>query len=369
MDQIQRAGIVYMSTAQLSESSTVLSDADQSASRSASSLEHPINLPLIRVQNLDVEVMGKEAKPVCVLDGISLEIQKGQAIGILGESGSGKTTLARSLLRLLPGNFRIAGGTIDCEGADILRMGSKELTRLRGKAVSLIHQEAAGALHPTMRIGRQVMEIVKAHHRWSRKKCLEEARATLAKVFREDLDRIFNSYPHELSGGQRQRVLIAQAISCRPSLIIADEPTASLDLTTQAEIIQLLKDLKRQLGMALLLITHNPSLLPRLVDRVLVMYDGQIVEEGPLEKVFASPLHPYTQDLMRLRPSAAQARSLSSRRKLPVIENHVGDASGAELGCHFEKRCSQRISKCASVMPEEKYIEESRRVRCFLYEN
>ena len=358
-----------MGIAQLSETSTVKTDADQSANRSVNSLERPFNSPFIRVQNLDVEVMGKETKPARVLDGISLEIQKGEAIGILGESGCGKTTLARSLLRLLPSNFRIARGSIDCRGADILRMRSKELTQIRGKVISLIHQEAAGALHPTMRIGHQVAEILKAHHQWSRKKCMEAARATLAEVFREDSNRIFNSYPHELSGGQRQRVLMAQAISCRPSLIIADEPTASLDLTTQAEIIQLLKGLKQQLGMALLLITHNPALLPGLVDRVLVMYGGQVVEEGPLEKVFASPFHPYTQGLMRLRQSYIQTRSLSPRNKPPVIENLLGDISGAHPGCVYEARCSQRMSKCASVTPEEKYVEESRRVRCFLYEH
>jgi ABC-type glutathione transport system ATPase component len=269
-----------MSLAQISAVSTIVSDADQAAVRSVTSPEKAISQPLIRVQNLNVEVVQGREKSTRVLDGISLEIRKGQAIGILGESGSGKTTLARSILRLLPENFRIKRGTVDCGGADILRMSSKELNKIRGKVVSLIHQEAAGALHPTMRVGHQVSEIVKAHHPWSGKKCMDEARATLGKVFREDLDRIFNSYPHELSGGQRQRVLIAQAISCRPSLIIADEPTASLDLTIQAEVIQLLKELKQHLGMALLFITHNPSLLPGFVDRVLVMYGGQIVEEG-----------------------------------------------------------------------------------------
>ncbi len=358
-----------MSMAQISETSMVKSDADQSATRSASSLEHPCISPFLRVQGLDVEIVEKEAKPIRILDGISLDIQKGQAIGILGESGCGKTTLARSLLRLLPSNFRIARGSIDFRGADIVQMGSKELTQIRGTGISLIHQEPAGALHPTMRIGHQVAEVLKAHHRWSRKKCMEAGRATLAEVFREDSNRIFNSYPHELSGGQRQRVLIAQAISCRPSLIIADEPTASLDLTTQAEIIQLLKDLKQQLGMALLLITHNPALLPDLVDRVLVMYGGQVVEEGPLGRVYASPLHPYTQDLMRLRPSNAKPRSLSPRHRLSVIEDPPGGTSGTHPGCHYEVRCGQRVPKCSSVMPEEKHIDESRRVRCFLYEH
>jgi oligopeptide/dipeptide ABC transporter ATP-binding protein len=358
-----------MSMAQISAVSTVVSDADQATVSPTGSLEKAISQPLIRVRNLDVEVAQDGEKSNRVLDGISLNIQKGEAIGVLGESGSGKTTLARSLLRLLPENFRITRGTVDCDGADILRMSSKGLTRTRGKVISLIHQEAAGALHPTMRIGQQISEIVKAHHRWSRKKCVEEARAALAKVFREDLDRIFNSYPHELSGGQRQRILIAQAISCRPSLVIADEPTASLDLTTQTEIIQLLKDLRQQLGMALLLITHNPSLLPGLVDRVIVMYGGQIVEEGPQEQIFVSPLHPYTQDLMRLRPSAAKLESIHPRHKLPVIENFIGDGSDIHAGCNYDTRCSQHISKCALVMPEEKHIEESRRVRCFLYEN
>jgi oligopeptide/dipeptide ABC transporter ATP-binding protein len=316
-----------------------------------------------------VEIGCTEAKSTCILDGISLDIRRDQAIGILGESGCGKTTLARSLLRLLPENFQFAGGSIHCQGTDILRMSSKDLTRMRGAVVSLVHQEPAGALHPTMRIGSQVAEILRAHNRWSRKKCLDDARTVLAEVFPAEIDRIFNSYPHELSGGQRQRVLIAQAISCRPSLIIADEPTASLDLTTQAEIILLLKSLRKKYGMAIILITHNPALLCGLVDRVLVMYGGQVVEEGASEAVFASPMHPYTKDLLRLRPGYIQIKPPGSGSKLPVIEGSCTARDHASQGCHYESRCGQRVSKCAAVMPEERQVEESRRVRCFLYEN
>jgi len=361
-------GVVTMRQAQLSEVPAMSSNKDAAAPRSAYCLENPSAASLIRIQSLNVEIAQDATKPIRVLDGISLEIEDGQSIGILGESGCGKTTLARSVLRLLPSNFQITHGSIHCRGNDIVRMSSRKLAQVRGAVISLIHQEAAGALHPTMRIGHQVAEILKAHHRWSRSKCLKAARATLAEVFREDLDRIFNSYPHELSGGQRQRVLIAQAVSCEPSLIIADEPTASLDLTTQAEIIHLLKDLKQRLGMALLLITHNPALLPGLVDRVVVMYGGQVVEEGSLERIYASPLHPYTQALMRLRATAVQSRFSSPRHKLPVIDAPIGDTPGANLGCRYDARCNQRMSNCSLVMPKEKYVEETRRVRCFLYE-
>jgi len=324
---------------------------------------------LLSVRSLSIGATSKQGEPVKILDEVSLEIPNGRAFGIIGESGCGKTTLARSLLRLLPEGLHISQGAIDFQGADILKMSSKTLNQTRGAEISLIHQEPAGALHPTMRIGDQVAEILKAHKRWNRKKCAIEAQAVLSEVFADDTERIFKSYPHELSGGQRQRVLIAQAISCKPSLIIADEPTASLDLVTQAEIISLLKNLKQKLGMTLILITHNPAILPGLVDSVAVMYGGQIVEEGPLEKIFSLPMHPYTQDLLRLRPSRQGTHRSDEKHELPLIDGPSFDNSSKHMRCLYEPRCTERITKCVSFVPQEKSIEGSRRVRCFLHEN
>lgn len=323
---------------------------------------------LVRVSDLTVELNRGEAKQNRILDGIPLEILKGQAIGILGESGCGKTTLARTLLRLLPDNFRVSGGAVDYRGVDVLRMSSGELRKMRGAAISLIHQEPAGALHPTMRIGHQVAEVLRAHNQWSRRKSRQNALAILRRVFPGNTNRIFNSYPHELSGGQRQRVSIAQAISCQPALIIADEPTASLDLTTQVEVIRLLKDLRQSLGMALVFITHNPFLLPGLVDRVVVMYAGQIVEEGSTSEVLTSPLHPYTQELLRLRPGHDREETQCNGHIQPMVTSAKPFNSGPGVGCHYDDRCSQRLSKCTTEMPVEKHLEESRRIRCFLYE-
>ena len=236
-----------------------------------------------------------------ILDRISFDIAPGEIVGLLGESGSGKTTMALSLLRLLPPNARVAGGSVQFRGRDLLSLNERQLREVRGAELSLIYQDSS-VLNPVMRVGDQVTEVVRAHHRWPILRAREEAMAALAAVGLGGSDRIYTSYPHQLSGGQRQRIMIAQALVCKPDLVIADEPTASLDATTAAEIVDLVKGLKTVSDTSFLFITHDAATLATLADRVMVMYAGQIVEDGPLSEVYSQPQHPYTRALLECAP-------------------------------------------------------------------
>src|SRR5437879_9926489 len=244
----------------------------------------------------------------------------GEIIGVLGESGSGKSTLAVSLVRLLPRNGEIIRGAVHFEGQDLLRATPDELQQIRGRCISLIFQEPSLALHPTLRAGEQVRQVLAAHSAPGKSALNERTRQVFAQLFPEDADRISRSYPHQLSGGQRQRVLIAQAIACGPSLVIADEPTASLDSATQREILRVFERLSRGFGVAIILITHNPSLLVGLADRVLVLYAGRVAEIGPTEIVLFHSLHPYTQALLRcLPPPLCGANDVTRVTERPMI--------------------------------------------------
>lgn len=235
------------------------------------------------------------------LDGVSFHIHRGEVVGVLGESGSGKTTLALALLRLLPSSARILRGTIRIGGRDLLALKESELEKIRGAKISLIFQEPEMALNPVMQTLDQVAEVIAAHHAWSGTACRTEARRILAELHLDD-PRLLAAYPQQLSGGQRQRLVIAQALASRPELLIADEPTASLDSILQAQWLSMMQDLRRRLGLAILLITHDPAILNGLADRVLVMYRGSIVEEASLEQLVRHPQHPYTQALLDCVP-------------------------------------------------------------------
>jgi peptide/nickel transport system ATP-binding protein len=233
------------------------------------------------------------------LSEIVFEMDAGEVVGILGESGCGKSTLALSILGLLPASAGVEGSIL-FHDQDLLHLSESQLRTVRGAQISLIHQEPGLALSPVMRVGRQIAEVLQAHGFIKRSLCMEGCKAMLREVQLDNVDRIYNAYPHELSGGELHRVAIAQALICRPELVICDEPTSSLDVTIQAEILKLLRDLKRQFGMAMIFITHNPTLLAGFADRVLVMYEGKIVEEGRVAQVFRRPLHSYTNELLQL---------------------------------------------------------------------
>ena len=323
---------------------------------------------VVEVRDLCVAYGGRDGAVWRALEKVSFSVGAGEILGVLGESGSGKSTLASALLRLLPANGRITAGEILLEGSDVLRMDAVELRRIRGSGVSIVFQEPSLALHPTIRIGEQVVEVLRAHEASSKRERGERAREILAKVFSRDVERMFSSYPHELSGGQQQRALIAQAIACDPALVVADEPTASLDPTTQREILALFQSLRDRLGIAFVFITHNPMLLAGFADRVLVLYAGKIAELGPAEAVLFSPQHPYTQALLRCVPRVDYGESSRPLRGLlPVIAGTAPSLAVLSQGCVFEPRCDQRMDTCQVSEPVAAMLGRGHEVSCLKF--
>ena len=322
---------------------------------------------LLQVQSLDVAYFPRAGGSTCALVDVSFEVRPGEILGILGESGSGKSTLGASLANLLPGSGKIRRGQIFLDSTQVLGLRPSELQKLRGGRISLIFQEPLMALHPTMRIGDQIAEVLRAHESLNATVQREHVRRALAEVFSSDVERIARSYPHELSGGQRQGVLIAQAIACRPKLLVADEPTASLDSTTQREILTLFKDLCERLGVAIVFITHNPALLPGFADRVLVLYAGRVVEWGPAQEVLFSPQHPYTKALLQCVPTFREICSTSRKTELKVIKGGSPHSASLADACAFAPRCPDRMDVCQTKQPVDVALNEMHRVSCFKF--
>jgi oligopeptide/dipeptide ABC transporter ATP-binding protein len=323
--------------------------------------------PLLQVHDLHVAYTSRAGKKCPALEGVSFDVGPGEILGVLGESGSGKSTLAVALLRLLPGNAETGAGAVHFEGQDLLRAEPRVLERVRGARIALIFQEPSLALHPTIRIGEQVADVLAAHEPASREARRRKTQQLLAEVFPADAERIAESYPHQLSGGQQQRVLIAQAIACGPALIVADEPTASLDPTTQQDILGLFQTVRKKFNLSLILITHNPALLAGLADRVLVLYAGKVAETGPAEQILRFSRHPYTRALMRSMP-ADIAESMKERKsRLPVIPGEAPHLAALVKGCRFESRCADRMELCIQREPEAVALSEGHAVSCFKY--
>jgi oligopeptide transport system ATP-binding protein len=322
---------------------------------------------LLEVKNLRVSYFARTGEICPALAGIDFGLAAGEVLGVLGESGSGKSTLAAALLRLLPCNGAIQQGSVLFEGKNLLQVSPQDLRKIRGGRIGLISQEPSSSLHPTLQIGQQVSDVLAAHETLNRRNLREKTTHLLASVFPEDAERISRSYPHELSGGQRQRVLIAQATACGPSLVVADEPTASLDPTTQQEILQLFRTLRQKLGLAMILITHNPALLAGLADRVLVLYAGRVAEIGPAAQVLYSPQHPYTAALLRCLPSHFAEAQSPRKTRLHVIQGEPPDLSLHENGCQFEPRCTERMEVCKRAEPSRATESELREVSCFKF--
>jgi oligopeptide/dipeptide ABC transporter ATP-binding protein len=323
--------------------------------------------PVLEVKNLHVAYSARTGEICPALVGVNFVLGPGEILGVLGESGSGKSTLAASLLQLLPLNGKIQQGEILFEGRDLLKVSAQELRRTRGGRIGLIFQEPSSSLHPTIQVAQQVSDVLSAHESLDRRTLREKTSQLFAAVFPAGAERISRSYPHELSGGQRQRVLIAQAIACRPSLVIADEPTASLDPTTQREILLLFRTLRQKFSLAMIFITHNPSLLRDFADRILILYAGRAAELGPTAKVLSSPKHPYTEALLKCLPSHLREHQSMRKARLHVIAGDPPDLALPAKGCLFEPRCTQRMEICKGSEPPPFTVSELHEVSCFKF--
>ncbi len=282
-----------------------------------------------------------------VVDGVSFDVNEGETVALVGESGCGKSMTALSLMRLVPKPGRIESGSIRVGARDVRALPVTEMRRVRGGDVSMIFQEPMTSLNPVQRCGRQIVEAIRLHHAESKAEARGHARDLFGEVGIPDAEERLDAYPHQLSGGMRQRVMIAMALASRPKLLIADEPTTALDVTIQAQIIDLLRGLQRELGMAILLITHDVGVVNELADRVLVMYAGRIAEEGPRRDVLASPGHPYTRGLLRSLPGV-----VGPEDRLEEIEGVVPPPAQWAHGCRFSNRCPLVFEPCVETQPE-----------------
>ena len=316
---------------------------------------------LLSVSNLTT-VFDLPMGPVAAVDDVSFEIRAGETLGLVGESGSGKSVTALSIMRLVQPPGRIARGSLRFKGRELLALPESEMREVRGADISLIFQEPMTALNPVFTIGDQIGETLLVHSRATRREAKAKAVELLEAVRIPDASSRVNDYPHQLSGGMRQRVLIAMAIACRPSLVIADEPTTALDVTIQAQILDLLREMKSAFSLSLLLITHDLGVIAETADRVAVMYAGRIVEEGPVRAIFREPQHPYTRGLLASIPGGAPGR------RLRAIEGTVPMLGALPPGCAFNPRCPDRFEPCTSAPPPEYTIGADHGARCYLHD-
>lgn len=318
---------------------------------------------LLTVKNLKTHFYSA-GKTIRAVDGVSFDIREGGAFGLVGETGCGKSVTALSILRLIPyPPGKIVGGEIRFRGKNLLELSENDMRTVRGKEISMIFQEPMTSLNPVFRIGDQMAEVVMLHQKVNRSKAMETATEMLERVRIPDAERVVKQFPHQLSGGMRQRVMIAMELSCHPFLLIADEPTTALDVTIQAQILRLIKEMKKEFRASMLLITHDLGVIAEMCDRVAVMYAGSIVEEAQVEEIFAEPKHPYTQGLWGAIP-------LLDREKetLAVIPGTVPDLSQPPAGCTFHPRCAFRFAPCDQVPPPLFQISPEHLVSCYLYE-
>ncbi|MFA9560295.1 ABC transporter ATP-binding protein [Evansella sp. AB-rgal1] len=324
----------------------------------------------LQVSDLKIHLQ-TDAGLMKAVDGVSFSIEKGKTLGIVGESGCGKSLTSKAILQLNPDDFRTEGSIV-IEGSDgkqqdilTLKQDGKELRSIRGKKISMIFQEPMTAFSPLYTIGNQIMEAVLLHRTTNKQEAKKITLEMLGKVGISDVNRRFNQYPHEFSGGMRQRAMIAMALSCNPELLIADEPTTALDVTIQAQVLELMKELQEEFGMSILFITHDLGIVAEMCDEVAVMYLGKVVEHAPVRDIFKNPKHPYTKGLLDSIPKIGMGR----KEKLKSIEGMVPQAIDLPPMCSFFDRCKDRIPGVCDVRdPHEIQLNEKHRVSCVLYE-
>ena len=300
---------------------------------------------------------------VKAVDGVSFDLEEGEILGLVGESGCGKSVTALSLMRLVPyPPGRIIGGTILFNGKDILQIPDGQMRRIRGKQFSMVFQEPMTSLNPVLSIERQLTETLELHLKMSRSAARKEAVRRLEQVGIPDPERRIKQYPHQFSGGMRQRVMIAMALSCNPRLVIADEPTTALDVTIQAQILELMQDLTKESGVSLIVITHNLGIVARYANRVNIMYAGKIIERGNARDIYAKPSHPYTIGLLNSVPRL----DLPRKTRLDPIEGQPPDLTNLPIGCSFRERCKYAIERCAEEVPPLEPVENGHLSACFV---
>jgi len=300
---------------------------------------------------------------VKAVDGVSYDLEEGETLGLVGESGCGKSVSALSIMRLIPDPpGKIVEGEIIFNGQDLLKMNSTQMRRIRGHQISMVFQEPMTSLNPVLSVERQLTETLQLHLGMSRSDAVKEAVRRLDQVGIPDPERRVKQYPHQFSGGMRQRVMIAMALSCNPRLIIADEPTTALDVTIQAQILELMKGLSREYGVALVVITHNLGVVARYADRVNIMYAGKIIERGNAQDIYRDPRHPYTLGLLNSVPRLDLPRTI----KLDPIEGQPPDLVNIPMGCSFRERCRYAIDQCAEETPPLEHITDGHSSACYV---
>jgi peptide/nickel transport system ATP-binding protein len=321
-----------------------------------------VSSELLQIRHLKTDFVQAEGS-VPAVDGISLTVKRGETLALVGESGCGKSMTSLSIMRLLPDKGKIVEGEIVFEGQDLLKKSDKEMARLRGNDISIIFQEPMTALNPVLTIGEQMMEGLRVHQQMSKREAKERALAMCKQVGLPQAEEMLKRYPHQLSGGMRQRVMIAMAMVTSPKLLLADEPTTALDVTIQAQILQLMKEMKEKWATSLLLITHDLGIVAEMADRVIVMYAGKVVEEADVVPLFENPAHPYTAGLLKSLPRLAEEQT-----RLYSIGGHVPSLDQLPSGCRFAPRCEQAWERCFQAEPELAEITPQHKVRCFLYQ-
>jgi oligopeptide/dipeptide ABC transporter ATP-binding protein len=314
---------------------------------------------LLEVKGLTTTIKQRRGS-VRPVDGVSFTVGRGEILGLVGESGCGKSMTALSLMRLLPGSASVTGGTVRFDGRDLLAISGSKMRRVRGKEISMVFQEPMSALDPAFTIGYQLIETLNAHESMSRTEARDRSIHMLDRVGIGKAASRLDDYPHQFSGGMRQRVMLAMALLMEPKLLLADEPTTALDVTVQSQILNLIAQLQDDMGLSVILITHNLGVVHEIADRVAVMYAGEIVEVAPTQKMFDNPLHPYTQGLLLSMPDLAHRRE-----ELHVIRGRVPDLNALPPACRFAPRCPNRIPICEQKHPLLEITEDEHELRCY----